>query len=238
MNTNKTTQAATEKKFENLTKDFENFAYITSHDLTDPLRGALANCEILAAKLSNNENRDTLLLIENDIKHILNKIKILREYSYLICRKIKKDKIIFKDILPKVYEELKEKITHTKAELFEENLPVEIYGFEPYITRIFKELIENALIYKCSKHPQITISGTETDNEWIFSISDNGKGFNPVYKELIFALFQKIDPEQNKEHQGAGLAFVKKIVELHGGKIWFESEEDLGSKFFFSLKKS
>ena len=102
------------------------------------------------------------------------------------------------------------------------------------ITQLFQNLIGNAIKYRGEKPPVVKIAAVRQDTEWLFSVSDNGQGFEQQYAEKIFALFQRLH-NREVEGTGMGLSISRKIVERHGGRIWAESEKGRGSTFHFSL---
>ena len=101
------------------------------------------------------------------------------------------------------------------------------------LAQLFENLIKNAIIYRGEAQPQIHISAEQKDNEWIFSVTDNGIGIDPAYFDYIFLIFRILDKERSGT--GTGLSVAKKIVERHGGRIWVESEPGRGSTFYFTI---
>ncbi|MGZ7107943.1 MAG: sensor histidine kinase [Methanobacterium sp.] len=129
---------------------------------------------------------------------------------------------------------LKSSIDECHVEVIYDHFPV-IHADENQISRVFQNLIGNALKFrKKDIQPKIHIS-TQTDDEYIFSIADNGIGIEEQYKDRIFEVFKRLHPIGEYDGAGIGLAIVKKIVERHGGRIWVESEFGVGSTFYFAL---
>jgi chemotaxis family two-component system sensor kinase Cph1 len=102
------------------------------------------------------------------------------------------------------------------------------------LVRLFENLIGNAVKYRRDVVPEIHVSATRHDDEWLFCVSDNGAGFNPVYADRIFGIFQRLHGS-DKPGSGVGLAVCRKIVERYGGRIWAESEPGVGSRFWFTI---
>ena len=105
------------------------------------------------------------------------------------------------------------------------------------MVQVFKNLISNSIKY-CNNYPKIHISATKKGNEWVFSFKDNGIGINPQYKDKIFVIFQRLHAERDYSGTGIGLALCKKIIENHGGRIWFDSGASQGTTFFVALAEN
>jgi light-regulated signal transduction histidine kinase (bacteriophytochrome) len=103
--------------------------------------------------------------------------------------------------------------------------------------QVFQNLISNAIKYRRDEPPRITVRARRDQASWIFSVSDNGRGFNQQFAERIFGLFQRLNPRE-VQGTGMGLSIARRILERHGGRIWAESTEGVGSTFYFSLPLS
>lgn len=219
-----------EEKIRKLAAEFEFFAHITSHDLRDPLRQARIYSDELLPTLAPDALKK-LNSINTLIDEVLKKIAILRDYSYVANNKEKLIEIDLNKIVGEIISGIKD------VKISSENLPT-INGNKHHIQRLFRYLIDNAIRFgKKSKVPEIKISCTDEEKFWHFCIIDNGIGLDRVYRELVFVLFQKLDTSEENSHYGEGLAFAKKIVENHGGKIWYESDGESGTIFHFTIKK-
>jgi chemotaxis family two-component system sensor kinase Cph1 len=131
---------------------------------------------------------------------------------------------------------LQASIQETRAEVTYDEMPDDVTSDFAQLGQVFQNLIGNALKYRGSNPPKIHIGVAETEDEWIFTVKDNGLGIEPAYKDQIFGVFKRL---HGREYPGTGmgLAICKKIVERHGGRIWVESEPGKGSTFSFSLPK-
>lgn len=219
-----------EDKYELLLKDFEMFAHTTSHDLRDPLRQAIEDCKELLEKTSDNDSKSKINEIIDNINLVITRVAKLREYSYLVQQKGEATEFEVSEII----EEIKKELIESGAEFSLEykEMP-KINANRDAIKLLFKNLIENAINFKSDDEAIINISAEKSDDKWQFSIADNGQGIENVYRNFIFTIFQKLDPESKK--LGTGLSFCKKIVENHDGEIWFESDGENGTKFVFTI---
>tara|TARA_R110002050_G_scaffold3009_5_gene16034 strand:- start:431 stop:856 length:426 start_codon:yes stop_codon:yes gene_type:complete len=111
-----------------------------------------------------------------------------------------------------------------------------IMGYEVEVKLLFQNLIGNAIKFRDPNRPaEISVSASKEEGDWKFCVSDNGIGISPEYKEKIFIIYQRLHAGKDYEGTGIGLAHCRKIVDLHGGKIWMESELGKGSKFYFTI---
>ncbi len=228
------------KQLEISNKDLEYFAYIASHDLQEPLRMISSFLQLLEKKLKNKldpEAKEYIDFAVDGSKRMKNMINDLLSYSRLISKKTQFEKININQIFKEVVLDLSEKIKETEAKVNSSSLP-EIIADKVKINRIFQNLISNSLKFlRKGVPPEITVDCKENAEEYLFSIKDNGIGIKKEYCEKIFLLFQRLNRNNNFPGTGIGLAECKKIVELHGGKIWVESEIDKGSAFYFTINK-
>jgi light-regulated signal transduction histidine kinase (bacteriophytochrome) len=163
-------------------------------------------------------------------------IRDLLEYSKI--GNYKKNVVIDCNLLLKdVLNDMNESIEESGAKIHSEQLPI-INGNLSAIKSIFQNLISNAVKFKKKDvHPIINISAELKHNEWFFTIKDKGIGIDKKYYDKIFVIFQRLHTKAEYAGTGIGLAHVKKIIELHGGKIWFESEPGKGTTFYFTIPK-
>ncbi len=129
------------------------------------------------------------------------------------------------------------KIEETQAIITREPLP-QIYADYSQLVRVFQNLIGNAIKYRSQKTPEIDISTTKKDQNWLFSVKDNGIGIQSKYSEQVFQIFKRLHTQDEYEGTGIGLAITKKIIELHQGQIWYDSQPGNGSTFHFTIPQT
>jgi len=221
-------------------KELEQFAYIASHDLQEPLRTTSGFVELIQqqyqGKLDEKADKYLAFILEATARmKVL--IKDLLDFSS-IGTKVELKMIDCNVILSNMLVDLTAAIQEAKAEIEYTELPV-INGYPTEIKLLFQNLVLNAIKFrKKDIVPQIKISVKKTGGYWEFAVSDNGIGIPKQHNERIFAIFQRLHTRKEYEGSGIGLSHCKKIVELHHGKIWVESTQGEGSTFYFTLRSS
>jgi signal transduction histidine kinase len=227
-------------ELERKNKELEQFAYVASHDLQEPLRTTSGFAELLQQQYKGrlDEKADkylTFMTQSSGRMKVL--IKDLLDYSR-IGKKMEWKQVDCTIMLQEVLTDIGLVIKETKAEIVFDPLPV-IEGYPTEIKQLFQNLVINAIKFrKANTIPQIKIAAFENNGYWEFTCSDNGIGINDQHKERIFIIFQRLHTRNEYEGSGIGLAHCKKIVELHGGKIWIESTPGAGSTFHFTISKN
>jgi light-regulated signal transduction histidine kinase (bacteriophytochrome) len=224
---------------ESTNKELEKFAYVASHDLQEPLRMIGSFTQLLAKRYKGKLDKDADEFISYAVEganrmHQL--INDLLTYSRLTSKVNDFIPVDCNIVVEKVISNLKTLINECDARIKFDKLPV-IIGDESQITQLFQNLINNAIKFHKEGKPEIFISGISNENEWQFSVADNGIGIDPAYHERVFIIFQRLNSRSNYMGTGMGLAICKKIVELHGGRIWVESQLNQGSTFYFTISK-
>ena len=224
-------------------EELEQFAYITSHDLQEPLRTISNFTQLLQrryeGKFDSNADEFMEYIVDASIR-MKEMIHDLLEYSRVSTQGEELKPLNLDKLVDDVLNDLKFTIKENKAEITRDELPV-VLGDYNQISRVFMNFINNAIKFKKdNKPPKICISAVkdEKTNEYIISIKDNGIGIDKQYLERIFVIFQRLHTREKYKGSGLGLSITKKIIEMHGGKIWVESEPGIGSTFFFTLKES
>ncbi|GGG38676.1 hypothetical protein GCM10011414_04970 [Croceivirga lutea] len=218
-------------------KQLERFAYVASHDLQEPLRTVTDFVGLFKKEYQKKLDEPAIIYLDfiDSAATRMNKlVKGILDYSR-IEGKTKQKKVDLNKIVEDVVNDLQIKIDNKGAEIILDKLPL-IKGNEVELHSLFLNLIGNALKFVAENDtPEIKISVKRQNNENIIFISDNGIGIKPEHQEKIFDIFSRLHNEDQYEGTGIGLAHCKKIVELHGGRIWVASELGKGSTFYFTL---
>jgi signal transduction histidine kinase len=220
-------------------KELGHYAYIASHDLQEPLRTISNYVGLFQRKYkgSLDTHADEYLgYIAGATRRMQTLIKDLLDYSVIGNNK-ETIKVDCNKLLAEVLKDLSAAIEECGAEIRTDKLPL-INGFGE-LKLLFQNLISNAIKYrKADERLRIYMTAKMNENEWLFAIKDNGIGIEKIYQDRIFIIFQKLHTQTEYAGTGIGLAHCKKIVELHGGKIWVSSEFGKGSTFYFTIPKN
>ncbi|SDR70679.1 chemotaxis protein CheB [Gramella sp. MAR_2010_147] len=223
---------------ERANRDLEQFVSICSHDLQEPLATIKFGSDVLgkmyASKL-DEKGENYIKYIKNASDRLSAQIRALLEHSR-IGKNGKKSLVNTKEIVEVVKYDLGKSIRDSNAKIHTGALP-EVKGFEVELRLLFQNLISNAIKYvPKDRAPEIRISAYKEDKFWVFSIVDNGLGISKEDQRNIFTIFNRVPGNEDTEGTGVGLAHVEKIVLLHEGTIWVDSQEGVGSTFYFKLK--
>jgi two-component system, chemotaxis family, sensor kinase Cph1 len=225
------------KELERSNKELSQFAYVASHDLKEPLRMITSFLQLLQKRYSADLDEDANDFIDfavNGSKRLDAMINDLLEYSRIGSQERKFEYLQSEKILETVLINLKQLIERTNASITHDPLPL-IFANEQMMIQLFQNLIGNAIKYHGKENPEIHISAESGEDEYIFSIKDNGIGIDPKHLEKIFTIFQRLHSRDEYDGTGIGLAISKRILQKHNGEIWAESELGKGSTFYFTL---
>jgi len=227
------------RELERSNEELQSFAYITSHDLQEPLRTMGSYAGLLKRRYKGKFDQDAddfLDFMVDSAKRMKDMIQGLLDYSRVGTQGGKFRKFSSEEALSTALSNLHSSIEECQAEVTHDNLP-EIFADRDQITRVFQNLIGNALKFRREEiTPKIHISAKKEGNEYIFSVSDNGIGIEEQYTERIFEVFKRLHAIGEYQGAGIGLAIVKRIIDCHGGHIWVESEPGNGSTFYFTIQ--
>jgi len=219
--------------------ELEQFAYVASHDLQEPLRMITRFLSEIERKYNNQldeKGREYIHFAVDGAQRMRNLILDLLEYSKAGKFEQKPQKIDMNNLMEEIalYKTLS--IKENNVTLTWKNLPT-IKNVKTPIQLVLHNLIGNAIKYQKSNNIKIEVTCEELESFWQFCVSDNGIGINPLFFDKIFIIFQRLHPRQQYSGTGLGLAICKKIIETQGGKIWVTSEEGIGSQFYFTVSK-
>lgn len=225
---------------ERANNDLEQFVSICSHDLQEPLSTIKFGSDILGKIYSDRldeKGREYIRYIDEASDRLSAQIRALLEHSK-IGRNTTKTMVNTKELLEVVKYDLGKRIRDTNAKIHVGALP-KIQAYEVELRLLFQNLLSNSLKYTAKdKDPEIRVSAYPEGNYWIFTIMDNGIGMNEEDQKNIFTIFNRIPTEEKYEGTGVGLAHAHKIVTLHEGSIWVDSQVGVGSTFYIKIKTS
>lgn len=227
----------TNKELERSNRDLQEFAYVASHDLQEPLRMISSFVQLLEqnykGKLDETADNWINFAVEgaNRMQEMINN---LLDYS----RVTKKGKIFetteSEGLLKQALTNLLVPVQESGAQVTWDALPT-VRADREQILRLFQNLIGNAIKFRGNESPRIHVSAEQNGPLWVFSVQDNGIGIDPQYAEQIFVIFRRLHSRTKYPGSGMGLAICRRIVERHGGKLWVDSRPGKGSTFFFSI---
>jgi two-component system CheB/CheR fusion protein len=217
--------------------DLQQFAYVASHDLQEPLRMVSLYVDLLKRNLEDNTNKDVVTYFNFVQEGALRSQRLIRElleYSRIGTKNDPLVDVSLENVLSHVESLLGLTIRENRARITHDPLPA-LRADRFQMEQLFQNLIYNAIKYRSQKAPRIHIGAQRRNKEWLFKVRDNGIGIDPQYKDQIFIVFKRLHSSKEYPGTGIGLAICKKIVEVHGGKIWVDSKLGKGAVFSFTL---
>ena len=222
-------------------RDLEQFAYVASHDLQEPLRAINGFSQLLAKNYKGRLDSDAdefIAFIEEAARRAQVLIRDLLTYSRVGSQGKPLVPTDCNKALDNALQNLLLTIEENNVAIERQPLPT-LLGDEVQLTQLFQNLVTNAIKFRQpDTAPRITIGAQPRDGTWEFSVHDNGIGIEPEYYDRIFVIFQRLHGREQYPGTGIGLAVCQKIVERHGGKIWVESQPGAGSTFKFTLLRA
>lgn len=232
--------AAAVKELERSNQELEQFAYVASHDLQEPLRVVSSYTQLLERRYKDQfDEKGTKFMnyIVDGASRMQKLISDLLKYSRINTRGEELKSIESADALGSAIVALGSLIQETQAVVTNDNLP-EVKADEGQLAQVFQNLIGNAIKFRREDvTPHVHIGVKKDGRQWLFSVADNGIGFEDKFKNRIFEIFQRLHGREHYDGTGIGLAICKRVVERHGGKIWAESTPGEGTTFYFTLKQ-
>jgi signal transduction histidine kinase len=219
-------------------EDLTQFACVASHDLQEPIRTMGSYAGLLARRYEGrlDEKADEYTgYIVAGAHRMQALVQDLLSYSRVGAHALKIESIDTETLLEQVKQNLRLSIIESQARITNDPLP-RLNADSTKLTQVFQNLIGNAMKFaKPEQNPMIHISAEYCGSEWVFSVRDNGIGFEPRHAERIFGIFQRLHPVGAYGGTGIGLAISKRIVVAHGGRVWAQSKLGIGSTFFFTI---
>jgi len=225
--------------------DLEQFAYVASHDLQEPLRAVVSYLQLLERRYSGQLDERAEKYIGYAVdggKRMQTLISDLLTYSRVGRRDVAMAGVELEAVLDRALASLRLAIEESGAEVTHDPLPT-VVGDATQLTQVFQNLVANAIKFRGEAPPRIHVSAERqpsADSErqhgaWLFSVRDNGIGIAPEYRERVFVLFQRLHGRDEYSGTGIGLAVCKRIVERHGGTLWVDETPGGGSTFWFTI---
>jgi len=220
-------------------RELEQFAYVASHDLQEPLRMVGSYVQLLERRYKDKLDEDATEFIAfavDGAQRMQRLINDLLMYSRVGTRGKELVRTSCERILELTLANLRAAIDESGAEIAHDALP-EVVADETQLVQLLQNLIGNAIKFRGDGPPHIEVSATQDEEEWLFAVKDNGIGMDPEQAERIFRIFQRLHTQEEYSGTGIGLAVCKRIVERHGGRIWAEAAPGKGSTFCFTIPR-
>lgn len=225
------------EELERSNMDLQQFAYVASHDLQEPLRMITSYLQLLQRRYGGHLDKDADEFINYAVdgaKRMKKLIKDLLAFSRVGTQGNPFDLVDAEVSVQQALINLQASVEDTNASVTYDSLPV-IKADATQIVQLFQNLISNAIKFRGDTSPQISITAERCDDMWCFSVRDNGIGFEPQFASRIFIIFQRLHTQADYDGTGIGLAVCKKIIERHGGQIWADSLPGAGATFYFTI---
>jgi PAS domain S-box-containing protein len=235
--TDMTARKQAEEDLRRSNEELQQFAYVASHDLQEPLRMVTSYLQLVEDRYRDkidDEGREFIGYAVDGATRMKALINDLLAHSRVQTNRERFVPVAMNDVLQRTLRNLSSKIEETHASITCDNLP-EVLGNASMLEQLLQNLLSNALKFKSEQPPAIHVGVQRKRREWVFCVQDNGIGIDPKYAERIFVIFQRLHSRSKYAGTGIGLAICKRVIERHRGRIWVESEKGKGATFYFSL---
>jgi len=225
------------KELQRSNEELQHFAYVASHDLQEPLRKTASYTQLLEKRYKGqiDEKADKFVgYIIDGVERMQALINDLLTYSRVGTHGRPFEPVDCEEVFDRAVGHLETAISESGAQVTHDSLPT-VTADGRQLVQVFQNLIGNAIKFRRDVIPQVHVSARRENNEWVFSVRDSGIGIDQKYTERIFAVFQRLHTRTEYPGTGIGLAICKKIVERHGGRIWFKSKLGEGTTFNFTV---
>ena len=227
------------EELERSNAELEQFAYVASHDLQEPLRMVIAYMGMLERDYRRSLDEKALKCIDfavDGASRMKQMVDDLLQYSRIDSRGSPFQDVPVGTVLAQVLKNLGLLVQETGARVMYTDLPT-VWGDALQLEQVFQNLLSNAIKFRADRPPEIRVGYRDRGRKWEFVVEDNGIGFDPIQAERIFQMFQRLHERARFEGNGIGLALVKRIVLRHGGEIWADPTPGQGAKFHFTLPR-
>jgi PAS domain S-box-containing protein len=237
--TNVTKRKKAEDELKRSNIELQQFAYVASHDLQEPLRMVMSYLALLNKKFSDElspQAKEYMSTVTEGAERMRQLVNDLLQYSRVDTQTKEFSEVDMNSVANEVVQELRLSIDEANAEVVMNEMPT-VIGDEAQLKQLLTNLVSNAIKFHNDERSRVVITSEERWNEFVLAVRDNGIGIDPQYQDKLFKMFQRLHTRDEYPGTGIGLAIAKKIVERHGGRIWFESELGKGTTFYFTIPR-
>lgn len=217
--------------------DLQQFAYVASHDLQEPLRAVSSYCQLIEKNYTEQLDERALRWLQfvvNGARRMQTLVRDLLTYARVDNKAESWIAVDSDSACRQAVDNLSQAIKESEAEVVIGKLPT-VWADATQLEALFQNLISNAVKFRAERRPRVSIAAERIGQEWQFTVRDNGIGIKPEFHERVFEIFKRLESQDRYSGTGIGLAICKRIVERYGGRIWVESQFGQGSTFFFTL---